>query len=151
MASVNKAIALGNVGKDPELRYTNAGTAVCTLSVATTRKWKSKQSGEKMEETEWHRITFFDRLAEIVGEYVKKGSSIYVEGRLKTEKYQKEGVDHYTTVIVAEELQLLGGRDDGERQERPAQRQERAPQRSQRAPAPAPRGGFDDMDDDIPF
>lgn len=151
MASVNKAIVLGNVGKDPELRYTNAGTAVCTLSVATTRKWKSKQSGEKMEETEWHRITFFDRLAEIVGEYVKKGSSIYVEGRLKTEKYQKEGVDHYTTVIVAEELQLLGGRDDGERQERPAQRQERAPQRSQRAPAPAPRGGFDDMDDDIPF
>lgn len=150
MASVNKAIILGNVGKDVELRYTQSGTAVCTLSVATTRKWKNKD-GDRNEETEWHRVTFFDRLAEIVGEYVKKGNPIYVEGRLKTEQYEKDGVTRYTTMIVAEQLQLLGGREDGERQERPAQRQERAPQRQQRAPAPAPKGGFDDMDDDIPF
>lgn len=149
MASVNKAIVLGNCGKDPELRYTQAGVAVCTISLATTRKWKSKD-GNPNEETEWHRVTFFDRLAEIVAEYVRKGSPLYVEGRLKTEKYEKDGVDRYTTMIVADQMQLLGGRDDGERQERP-QRQERAPAPRSRAPAPASKGGFDDMDDDVPF
>lgn len=152
MASVNKVIVLGNVGRDPELRYTASGAAVCTLSVATTRNWKSKQTQERMEETEWHRVTFFDRLAEIVGEYCQKGKAIYVEGRLKTERYEKDGVVKFTTIIVAEQLQLLGGRDDGERQERP-HRQERAPAPAprSRAPAPASKGGFDDMDDDIPF
>jgi single-strand DNA-binding protein len=147
MASVNKVIVLGNVGRDPEMRYTQAGTAVCTISLATTRNWKSK-SGEKQEETEWHRVTFFDRLAEIVGEYCKKGDPLFVEGRLKTDKYEKNGADHFTTAIIAENLQLLGGRKDGERQERP-QRQERAPAPAPRSKAPA--GGFEDMDDDIPF
>ena len=150
MASVNKVIVLGNVGKDPELRYTQGGTAVCTLSLATTRNWKNKQSGEKMEETEWHRVTFFDRLAEIVDEYVEKGHPLYVEGRLKTEKYEKDGVDRYTTVIVAESMQLLGGRSEGSREPRGNQ------QRPSSKPAPRQQAqksstGFDDMDDDIPF
>lgn len=153
MASLNKAQIIGNVGKDPELRYMPNGTACCTLSIATTRSWKDKQ-GEKQEETEWHRVSFFDKLAEIVGQYVQKGKPVYVEGRLKTKKWQdKEGRDTYTTEIIAEQMQLLGGRDEGQEP------------RSTRAPAPAPRThgdrvggpknppqtGFDDMDDDIPF
>lgn len=149
MASVNRMIVLGNCGKDPEVRYMSNGTAVTNLSVATTRTWKDK-AGDKMEETEWHRLVFYDRLAEIVGEYVKKGDPIFVEGRLKTRKWEKNGVDHYTTEIIAENMQLMGSRreDSGER----TQQQRRS------APAPAPRPsqpktqtGFDDMDDDIPF
>jgi len=154
MASVNKVILIGNLGRDPEVRYTPNGMAVCQLNVATTRSWKDKQSGERQEETEWHRVVFFDRLAEIVGEYVKKGKPIYVEGRLKTKKWtDKEGVGRYTTEIIAESLQLLGGREQGDAAPAPAQRQAQS-----RAPAPAPRApaaksgtGFDDMDDDIPF
>ncbi len=154
MASVNKVILIGNLGRDPEVRYTPNGMAVCQLNVATTRSWKDKQSGERQEETEWHRVVFFDRFAEIVGEYVKKGKPIYVEGRLKTKKWtDKEGVERYTTEIIAESLQLLGGREQGDAAPAPAQRQAQS-----RAPAPAPRApaaksgtGFDDMDDDIPF
>ncbi len=169
MASVNKVIVLGNLGRDPELRYTPSGAAVCNVSVATTRNWKSKDSGERQEETEWHRVVFYDRLAEIAGEYLKKGRPVYVEGRLKTRKWQdKDGRDNYTTEIIAEQMQLLGGREDGggggggggysrgggddfgdapqERAPRPAARP--APQR---APAPKPATGFDDLDDDIPF
>ena len=169
MASVNKVIVLGNLGKDPELRYTPNGTAIASVSIATTRSWKNKDSGEKMEETEWHRVQFFDRLAEIVGEYVKKGHPLYVEGRLKTRKWQdKEGVDRYTTEIIAESMQLLGGRDGGQegggeqRQQRsaapaPAPRSSDgysrtpAPAPAQRPKQPATGTGFDNMDDDIPF
>ena len=173
MASVNKVILIGNLGRDPEVRYTPSGAAVCNVSVATTRNWKSKEGGERQEETEWHRVVFYDRLAEIAGEYLRKGRPVYVEGRLKTRKWQdKDGVEKYTTEIIAEQMQLLGGRegmgggDDGggggysrgdEGGGEAPQRAARPPQRpaaSRQAPAPAPQKsatGFDDMDDDIPF
>jgi single-strand DNA-binding protein len=176
MASVNKVIIVGNLGKDPEVRYMPSGSALCNVSVATTRQWKDKTSGEKQQETEWHRVTFFDRMAEIAGEYLKKGSAVYVEGRLKTRKYtDKDGVEKYSTDIVATEMQLLGGRDAGggggmggggmgggmggddmgEPQQRSAPAQRGAPPARSAAPAPRPpaksSSGFDDMDDDIPF
>jgi single-strand DNA-binding protein len=169
MASVNKVIIVGNLGKDPEVRYMPSGSALCNVSVATTRQWKDKTSGEKQQETEWHRVTFFDRMAEIAGEYLKKGSAVYVEGRLKTRKYtDKDGVEKYSTDIVATEMQLLGGRDAGggggmaggggdemgESQQRAAPAARPAPP-ARSAPAPRPPAksatGFDDMDDDIPF
>ena len=113
MASVNKVILIGNLGRDPELRYNPSGVAFCTISLATTRNWKNRESGERQEETEWHRVIFNDKLAEIVGEYCKKGRPIYVEGRLKTRKWQdKEGQDRYTTEIQAAELIMLGGKAD---------------------------------------
>ena len=157
MASVNKVILIGNLGRDPEVRYTPSGAAVCNVSVATTRNWKSKDSGEKQEETEWHRVVFYDRLAEIAGEYLKKGRPIYVEGRLKTRKWQdKEGKDNYTTEIIAEQMQMLGSRegmggggggdDHGEPRSAPAPR---VPASKPAAKSSAT--GFDDMDDDIPF
>ncbi len=153
-ASLNKAQIIGNLGQDPEVRYTPSGAAVCNLSIATTRSWKDKNSGDKVEETEWHRVTLYDKLAEIAGEYLKKGRQVYIEGRLKTRKWQdKDGVDRYTTEIIAEQMLMLGGKEVGEggqqqRSQAPAQRQ--APRA---APAPSPKGnqGFDDMDDDIPF
>ena len=161
MASVNKVILIGNLGRDPEVRYTPSGAAICNVTIATSRNWKAKDSGEKMEETEWHRVVFYDRLAEIAGEYLKKGRPVYVEGRLKTRKWQdKDGVEKYTTEIIAEQMQLLGSREgmgggdadsDGggyEQRSRPAPRP--APSR-QSAPAPKSSTGFDDMDDDIPF
>ena len=115
MASVNKVILIGNLGRDPEVRYMSSGSAMCTVGIATTRSWKNKDSGERQEETEWHRVVFFDRLAEIAGEYLKKGKSVYVEGRLKTRKWtDKDGVEKYTTEIVAQEMTMLGGREDGE-------------------------------------
>jgi single-strand DNA-binding protein len=114
MASVNKVILIGNLGRDPETRYAPSGSAICNVTIATSRQWKDKASGEKREETEWHRVVFYDRLAEIAGEYLKKGRPVYVEGRLKTRKWQdKEGQDRYTTEIVAEEMQLLGSREGG--------------------------------------
>ncbi|WP_428415968.1 single-stranded DNA-binding protein [Methylibium sp.] len=173
MASINKVILIGNLGRDPEVRYTPSGSAVCNISIATTRNWKNKDSGDKVEETEWHRVVFYDRLAEIAGEYLKKGRPVYVEGRLKTRKWQdKDGAEKYTTEIIAEQMQLLGGRegmgggDDGggggysrgdEGGGEAPQRAARPPQRpaaSRQAPAAAPQKsatGFDDMDDDIPF
>ena len=168
MASINKVILIGNLGRDPEVRYTPSGAAVCNVSVATTRNWKDKNSGDKVEETEWHRVVFYDRLAEIAGEYLKKGRPVYVEGRLKTRKWQdKDGKDNYTTEIVAEQMQLLGGREGGGGgygggQGGPEDYSQEAPSAPSRpaarpAPAPAPRPapksstGFDDMDDDIPF
>ena len=175
MASINKVILIGNLGRDPEVRYTPSGAAVCNVSVATTRNWKDKSSGDKVEETEWHRVVFYDRLAEIAGEYLKKGRPVYVEGRLKTRKWQdKDGKDNYTTEIVAEQMQLLGGREGGGggggygggqggnpedySQEAPSapSRPAARPAAAQRpAPAPAPTQksstGFDDMDDDIPY
>jgi single-strand DNA-binding protein len=158
MASVNKVILIGNLGRDPEVRYAPSGAAVCNVSVATTRQWKDK-SGEKKEETEWHRVVFYDRLAEIAGEYLKKGRPVYVEGRLKYGKYtDKEGVERYTTDIIATEMQLLGGReggggggdDEGYSRGRDAAPARSAPSRAAPAPKPAA-GNFDDMDDDIPF
>ena len=115
MASVNKVILMGNLGRDPEVRYSPDGAAVCNVSIATTSSWKDKNSGERREETEWHRVVFYNRLAEIAGEYLKKGRPVYVEGRIKTRKWQnKEGVDQYTTEVVADNMQLLGGRDGGD-------------------------------------
>ena len=145
MASVNKVIVLGNLGRDPETRSTPSGAQVCNITIATSRTWKDK-SGEKQEETEWHRVVFYDRLAEIAGEYLKKGRPVYVEGRLKTRKWtDKDGVEKYTTEIVAEQMQLLGGREEGESQ-RPAARPAARP-----APAKAS-AGWDDADpSDVPF
>ena len=168
MASVNKVIIVGNLGKDPEVRYAPSGSAICSITVATSRQWKDKTSGERQEETEWHRITFFDRMAEIAGEYLKKGRSVYVEGRLKTRKYtDKDGVEKYATDIIATEMQLLGGRETGAgsgavgdmdttEARAPAAARSAPPQRSAPAPRTAPAAkttntGFDDMDDDIPF
>ena len=114
MASVNKVILIGNLGRDPEVRYTPSGAAVCNVSIATTRNWKSKDGGDRQEETEWHRVVFYDRLAEIAGEYVKKGRPLYVEGRIKYGKYtDQSGVEKNTVDIIATELQLLGGREGG--------------------------------------
>ncbi len=162
MASVNKVILIGNLGKDPEVRYLPSGAAICNVTIATSRQWKDKTSGEKQEETEWHRVTFFDRLAEIAGEYLKKGRPVYVEGRLKTRKYtDKDGVEKYSTDIVAVEMQLLGGREGmgggggGEEEmgsaRPPAQRSAPAPRPPASKPAAKSATGFDDMDDDIPF
>jgi single-strand DNA-binding protein len=114
MASINKVIIIGNLGRDPEVRYTPSGAAVCNLRIATTRNWKNRDSGERQEETEWHSVVLYDRQAEVAGEYLKKGRPVYIEGRLKTRKWQdKEGQDRYTTEIVADTMQLLGGREDG--------------------------------------
>ena len=114
MASVNKVIIIGNLGRDPEVRYAPSGAAICNVAIATSRSWKDKTSGERQEETEWHRVVFYDRLAEIAGEYLKKGKSIYVEGRLKTRKWtDKDGAEKITTEIIAQEMTMLGGREDG--------------------------------------
>jgi single-strand DNA-binding protein len=162
MASVNKVIIIGNLGRDPEVRYTPNGAAVCNIGVATTRTWKAKDSGDKVEETEWHRVVFYDRLAEIAGEYLKKGRSVYVEGRLKTRKWQdKDGVEKYTTEIIAEEMKMLGGREGmgggaaeeggaASYGERPAPASRPAGQAAAK-PAAKSSTGFDNMDDDIPF
>ena len=146
MASVNKVILIGNLGRDPEVRYLPDGGAVANISIATTSKYKNK-SGELVEETEWHRVTFFGRLAEIAGEYLKKGKPVYVEGRLKTNKYtDKDGVEKYATNIVANEMQMLGGRDDADSREAGSERPA-----ATKSGATAGASKFDDMDDDIPF
>jgi single-strand DNA-binding protein len=156
MASVNKVILIGNLGRDPETRYMPDGGAVTNVSIATTDVWKDKQ-GEKQEKTEWHRVAFFGKLAEIAGEYLKKGSQVYVEGRLQTRKWQdKEGQDKYTTEIVADRMQMLGSRQgsgDREREgggERPSGGAAAA---AGAKPAAAKGAGskFDDFEDDIPF
>ena len=149
---VNKVILVGNLGKDPEVRYMPNGNAVANITLATTESWKDKQSGEQQEKTEWHRIVMFRRLGEIAGEYLKKGSQVYIEGKLQTRKWQdNSGNDRYTTEIVANEMQMLGGRGGGgsagfSSDSAPAQA---APAQSAPAPAPAAAGG--DFDDDIPF
>ncbi|MCI4431634.1 MAG: single-stranded DNA-binding protein [Burkholderiales bacterium] len=163
MASVNKVIIIGNLGKDPEVRYTPNGNAVCNLRIATTRTWKNKDSGEKMEETEWHSVVLYDRQAEVAGEYLKKGRPVYIEGRLKTRKWQdKEGADRYTTEIISDSMQLLGSREGtggGTTDEatpsgfgdRPAPASRPATATPAAKPAPKSASGFDSMDDDIPF
>jgi single-strand DNA-binding protein len=158
MASVNKVIIVGNLGRDPETRYLPSGEAVTNISVATTESWKDKASGEKKEQTEWHRISFFGRLAEVAGEYLKKGSQVYVEGSLRTRKYQDKdtGKDRYSTEIRADRLQMLGSREGGG-----APREEgRSESANTKGGATGDRGAekklqgnrhFDDMEDDIPF
>lgn len=151
MASVNKVILIGNLGKDPETRYMPNGDAVCNITVATADTWKDKNTGEKKEATEWHRIVFFRKLAEIANQYLRKGAPVYVEGSLKTRKWQDQsGQDRYTTEIVADTMQMLGGKRDGEQS---APRSEGAPAQNQQRSAPAQNsgGGFAGMEDDIPF
>jgi single-strand DNA-binding protein len=156
MASVNKVIIVGNLGADPETRYLPSGEAVTNVRVATTDRWKDKQSGEMKEATEWHRISFFGRQAEVAGEYLKKGSQVYVEGSIRTRKWQdKEGQDRYTTEIRADRMQLLGSRS-GAGEPRGEPRGDAPPGESKAAepksaPAKKPAGKFDDLEDDIPF
>lgn len=165
MASVNKVILVGNLGRDPELRHMPDGGAVCNVSIATTSSWKDKNSGERREETEWHRVVFYNRLAEIAGEYLKSGKSVYIEGKLKTRKWQDKdtGADRYSTEIVADSMQMLSGRD-GDRDQGQTQRQQSRSQGRQQSSGDdytraregnAPRqppsgGGFSDMDDELP-
>ena len=145
MASVNKAIIVGNIGQDPEIRHFNDGTAVCNISVATTDTWKDKTTGEKKEATEWHRVVFTGKVAEIAGQYLKKGRSVYVEGSLRTRKWtDSQGIERYTTEIRADQMQMLGSKDD-------AQRGNAAPSAPASAiPASRPDSN-QDYDDDIPF
>ncbi len=155
MSSVNKVILIGNLGKDPEMRYLPSGEAIANFSVATSEAWTDKTSGDKKEATEWHRVVFFGRTAEVVGQYVKKGSKIYVEGRLQTRKWQdKEGQERYTTEVRGDVMRMLDRRGEGSAamdQDAPAAESRRpAPARSAPAPARAA-SGFEDMDDDIPF
>ena len=151
MASVNKVILVGNLGRDPETRYMPDGAAITNVSVATSYQWTDKASGEKKEETEWHRVVFRGRLAEVAGEYLKKGSQVYVEGRLRTRKWQdKEGQDRYSTEIMATEMKMLGSRaGSGEPREAPVEPKAAEPKPGAAAKKPA--GKFDDMEDDIPF
>jgi single-strand DNA-binding protein len=150
---INKVILVGNLGKDPETRYMPSGKAVTNFSIATSESWKDKQTGEQKEQTEWHNIVMYDRLAEIAAEYLRKGSQVYVEGRLRTRKWQdKEGQDRYTTEIVADTMQMLGSRaGSGEPRGEPAGVGARAAEPKAAAPAKKPAGKFDDMEDDIPF
>ncbi|MBT9568425.1 MAG: single-stranded DNA-binding protein [Thiobacillus sp.] len=163
MASVNKVILVGNLGRDPEMRYLPSGEAVANLAIATTDKYKDK-SGQMVEATEWHRVSFFGRTAEVCGQYLKKGSQVYVEGSIRTRKYtDKEGIEKYATEIRGDRMQMLGGRSGGGMADMDDSNYDQsAPQRSQprgnppagKAPATAQRpasSGFDDMDDDIPF
>lgn len=148
---INKVILIGHLGRDPEIRYAASGAAIANISLATSESWKDRNTGEKQERTEWHRIVFFGRLAEIAGEYLKKGAHVYVEGRLQTRKWQdKEGQDRYTTEIVANEMQMLGSRaGGGDLSGAPAggSSSDSAPAPS----APATAGASEDFDDDIPF
>jgi single-strand DNA-binding protein len=164
MASVNKVILVGNLGKDPETRYAPSGDAICNITVATSDSWKDKATGAKKELTEWHRVVFFGKLAEIAGQYLRKGSPVYIEGSLRTRKWQDQsGQDRYTTEIRADQMQMLGRREgsgegsmrDGDGGFESAPAPARAPSgggASRPAPAPAKNGsGFGDFDDDIPF
>ncbi len=166
---VNKVILVGNVGQDPEMKYMPSGNAVTNISIATSERWKDKQTGQQQERTEWHRVVFFNRLGEIAGEYLKKGSKVYVEGSLRTRKWQdKDGKDQYTTEIVASEMQMLDSKQieqaqAGRAAAQPQQaQQQRAPQQAQAMQQPQqmaqpqqqmapPAQGFDNFDDDIPF
>ena len=167
---INKVILIGNCGQDPEVRYTASGAAIANVTIATSETWKDKQTGQAQERTEWHRVVFFNRLGEIAGEYLKKGSKVYIEGSLRTRKWQnKEGADMYTTEIVASEMQMLDSRETGNDQQGPQHSNTNAPAPAHRGAAPsrpnasAPPAvrshseptdnipGFDDFDDDLPF
>ncbi|GAA0229008.1 hypothetical protein GCM10009125_17500 [Castellaniella daejeonensis] len=159
MASLNRATLIGNLGKDPDIRYTPDGAAVCNVSIATTSTWRDKASGERREETEWHRVVFYGRLAEIAGEYLKKGRTVFVEGRLKTRKWQdkESGTDRYSTEIIADQMQMLDGRDNGQAGEAKAAAAGgsvagRAKGRGGRIAAAAPAAGSAALEEsDIPF
>jgi single-strand DNA-binding protein len=160
MASVNKVIIVGNLGRDPETRYMPSGDAITNIAVATTDSWKDKATGEKKEQTEWHRISAFGKLAEIMGQYLKKGSQVYIEGSLRTRKYtDKDGIERYATEIRADTMQMLGSRQgmggsapsDDSYGGAPAPRQNAGGGASRSAPASKPAPNFSDMDDDIPF
>ncbi len=143
---INKVILIGNLGSDPEVKYMPNGEAVATLSLATSESWKDKNTGEQVERTEWHRVVMFRRLGEIAGEYLKKGSKVYIEGRLQTRKWKgQDGQERYTTEIVANDMQMLDSRGGG------ASNFNQQPSNSNAQPQTAPTGGFDDFDDDIPF
>lgn len=156
MASINKVILIGNLGKDPEVRYMPNGDAVTNITLATTETWKDK-TGEKQEKTEWHRITFYRRLAEIAGEYLKKGRSVYVEGRLETRKWtDKTGADRYTTEIIANEMKMLGNKPGGssfevENKNDENKNDKTSATKDNSSSTNNPNSGFGDMDDDIPF
>lgn len=156
MASLNKVLLIGNLGRDPEIRYLPSGDAVASLNIATTETWKDK-SGEKQEKTEWHRVSMFGRLAEIAGEYLKKGSQVYIEGRIETRKYtDKDGVEKYATEIKASEMKMLGSRSmaggTGDMDNASPASSSRSGGGASSAPSKAPAGGaFDDLEDDIPF
>jgi single-strand DNA-binding protein len=157
MASINKVIIVGNLGRDPETRYMPSGDAMTNIAVATTDKWKDKTSGEQKEATEWHRVAFFGKLAEIAGQYLNKGSQVYVEGRLRTRKWtDKDGAEKYVTEIIAETMQMLGGLPKSVENEQRGGNNQSAGNYAKatgRAAAPAarPASNFSDMDDDIPF
>jgi len=143
---LNKVQIIGRVGKDPEVRYSTNGDAIANFTVATSERYKDKQTGEAVEKTEWHNVSAFRRLGEIVGEYVRKGSLIYIEGKIQTSKYEKDGVTHYATSIVASEMKMLGSKDGGQQQQNQPRPQNKP------APSQSSGSGFDDMDDDlIPF
>jgi single-strand DNA-binding protein len=155
---INKVILVGNLGADPETRYTPAGLAITSIRIATSESWKDKQTGEQQERTEWHRVKFFGRLAEIAGEYLKKGGQVYIDGKLRTEEYEKDGIKRWSTDIIADEMQMLGSKGGsasgegggGERRERgPARGPQPAPARN--APAAAPPAGENFDEDEIPF
>jgi single-strand DNA-binding protein len=155
---INKVILIGNLGQDPEVKFMPNGNAVTNVTVATSESWKDKNTGEQVDKTEWHRVVFFRRLAEIVGEYLKKGSKVYIEGKLQTRKWQDQsGNDRYTTEIVANEMQMLdsrGGGGGGDYSKPPSSQSsgdQPSGQASSKQPATAAAGGFDDFDDDIPF
>ena len=151
---INKVILVGNLGRDPEMRYTASGAAIANVTIATSESWKDKQTGDQQERTEWHRVTFFGRLGEIAGEYLKKGNQVYIEGKIRTDKYQDKetGQDRYSTSIIANEMQMLGSRGDSgggsamSGDDYPAQQAAPAAK-----PAANPGGVADDFDDDIPF
>ncbi|PIZ03542.1 MAG: single-stranded DNA-binding protein [Gammaproteobacteria bacterium CG_4_10_14_0_8_um_filter_38_16] len=146
---INKVILIGNLGSDPEVRYTPSNSAVVTVNIATSSGWKDKQSGEMQERTEWHRVVFFNRLAEIVSEYLRKGSKVYVEGSLRTRKWtDKNNVEKYTTEIIANEMQMLDGRGAGQSTSSDHHETTAGPTQS---PATAAQGSNNDFDDDIPF
>ena len=157
MASVNKVILVGHLGKDPETRYAPSGDAICNITLATSEAWRDKATGEKREATEWHKVAFFGKLAEIAGQYLRKGSQVYIEGSIRTRKWQdKDGQDRYTTEIRADEMKMLGSRQDGDGGQ--SQQSGTRGNRSNSAPPPSappprnpPGGGFGDFDDDIPF
>ncbi|NOZ53238.1 MAG: single-stranded DNA-binding protein [Gammaproteobacteria bacterium] len=152
---VNKVILIGNLGKDPEVKYMPSGDPICNITVATSETWKDKSTGENVEKTEWHRVVFFKRLAEIAGEYLKKGSKVYVEGRLQTRKWQgQDGQDRYTTEIVANEMQMLDSRGGGTAPMNTGAggaKPQPAMASAESAPSSSSGGGFADFDDDIPF
>lgn len=170
---INKVILIGNLGADPETRYMPSGNAVCNITLATTDSWKDRNTGQQQERTEWHRVVFFGRLAEIAGQYLRKGSKIYIEGRLQTREWEKDGIKRYTTEVVVDmggQMQMLDSRGDGggyeqsqgqggyqprapqqQPQQAPAEQQQRPAPAAQMPPEPAPAQSFDNFDDDIPF